>query len=146
MLGTTLGTTLWTVAPVCVARSKQQRSCATSNTLSHATRGSGYPTKVEQYLVPVCLEIIDADPTMKDRCPVDLTLPGRFQVGAKFYGAFWCSHCYDQKVQFGAQAAELLPYVECFPDGYRCVRALHRHTVDAFKDRPFCPLALCDSD
>jgi len=41
------------------------------------------------------------------------------KVGAKFYGAFWCSHCYDQKVQFGAQAAELLPYVECFPDGYR---------------------------
>lgn len=50
-------------------------------------------------------------------------------MGAKFYGAFWCSHCYDQKVQFGAQAAELLPYVECFPDGYRCVRALHRHAL-----------------
>lgn len=32
--------------------------------------------------------------------------------GAVFYGAFWCSHCQDQKKAFGT-AAELLPYVEC---------------------------------
>jgi hypothetical protein len=32
--------------------------------------------------------------------------------GAKFYGAFWCPHCQDQKEMFGS-AADLLPYVEC---------------------------------
>ncbi len=32
--------------------------------------------------------------------------------GAKFYGAFWCSHCTDQKAMFGA-SAKYLPYVEC---------------------------------
>lgn len=32
--------------------------------------------------------------------------------GAVFYGAFWCSHCQDQKAAFGT-AAGLLPYVEC---------------------------------
>ena len=32
--------------------------------------------------------------------------------GAKFYGAFWCSHCNDQKEMFG-KSAKLLPYVEC---------------------------------
>ncbi len=32
--------------------------------------------------------------------------------GAKFYGAFWCSHCQAQKAMFGS-AAGLLPYVEC---------------------------------
>ncbi len=31
---------------------------------------------------------------------------------AMFYGAFWCSHCQDQKKAFGS-AASLLPYVEC---------------------------------
>ncbi len=37
--------------------------------------------------------------------------------GAKFYGAFWCSHCQNQKAAFGA-AADKLPYVECStPDG-----------------------------
>jgi len=32
--------------------------------------------------------------------------------GAKFYGAFWCPHCQDQKKEFG-DSAHLLPYVEC---------------------------------
>ena len=39
------------------------------------------------------------------------------RVGARMYGAFWCSHCAEQKAAFGAGAA--LPYVECFPEGYR---------------------------
>lgn len=32
--------------------------------------------------------------------------------GAKFYGAFWCPHCQNQKTLFG-KAAKELPYVEC---------------------------------
>ncbi|KAL7255604.1 hypothetical protein ACSBR1_009694 [Camellia fascicularis] len=40
-------------------------------------------------------------------------------IGAKMYGAFWCSHCQEQKQTFGREAAKLLDYVECFPDGYR---------------------------
>ena len=32
--------------------------------------------------------------------------------GAKFYGAFWCSHCQSQKKLFG-NSAKHLPYVEC---------------------------------
>lgn len=32
--------------------------------------------------------------------------------GAKFYGAFWCPHCQDQKAAFG-NAKSLLPYIEC---------------------------------
>ncbi len=36
--------------------------------------------------------------------------------GVKFYGAFWCPHCQNQKAMFGA-AVDLLPYVECsMPD------------------------------
>lgn len=48
------------------------------------------------------------------------TLPGKYdglaqcltEKGAKFYGAFWCPHCQEQKRFFG-NSAELLPYVEC---------------------------------
>jgi thiol-disulfide isomerase/thioredoxin len=37
--------------------------------------------------------------------------------GAKFYGAFWCPHCQNQKAMFG-KSAKFLPYVECStPDG-----------------------------
>lgn len=32
--------------------------------------------------------------------------------GAKFYGAFWCPHCAEQKAMFGS-SARYLPYVEC---------------------------------
>lgn len=34
--------------------------------------------------------------------------------GVKFYGAFWCPHCQDQKKRFG-NSAKKLPYVECSP-------------------------------
>lgn len=35
---------------------------------------------------------------------------------------FSCSHCYDQKEDFGAQAMADFPYVECFPEGWQKVR------------------------
>lgn len=39
------------------------------------------------------------------------------EKGAKFYGAFWCPHCQNQKALFG-RSAKLLPYIECStPDG-----------------------------
>lgn len=34
------------------------------------------------------------------------------ESGAKFYGAFWCPNCQNQKKMFGS-SAKLLPYVEC---------------------------------
>ena len=40
------------------------------------------------------------------------------------YGAFWCSHCEDQKETFGAGAD--IPYVECFPDGWKRGRPSRR--------------------
>ena len=35
---------------------------------------------------------------------------------AIFYGAYWCPHCQQQKLLFGA-SAHRLPYVECSPNG-----------------------------
>ena len=32
--------------------------------------------------------------------------------GAQFFGAFWCSHCQEQKADFGS-SKQYLPYVEC---------------------------------
>mmetsp|Transcript_36346 Transcript_36346/g.114760 ORF Transcript_36346/g.114760 Transcript_36346/m.114760 type:complete len:231 (+) Transcript_36346:157-849(+) len=39
--------------------------------------------------------------------------------GAKMYGAFWCSHCFNQRQLFGKEAQSNLPYVECYPDGFK---------------------------
>jgi uncharacterized membrane protein len=38
--------------------------------------------------------------------------------GAKYYGAFWCPNCQDQRQMFG-RSADRLPYVECSPNGRR---------------------------
>ncbi len=34
------------------------------------------------------------------------------EKGFKFYGAYWCPHCVQQKELFGSSADEL-PYIEC---------------------------------
>ena len=49
-------------------------------------------------------------------------------AGAKMYGAFWCSHCHEQKEAFGSQAMKDFPYVECYPDGFHKVRCISGHT------------------
>jgi len=38
-------------------------------------------------------------------------------LDAKMYGAYWCSHCFDQKETLGKQAFGRIPYVECSKDG-----------------------------
>lgn len=40
------------------------------------------------------------------------------------YGAFWCTHCHDQKEEFGKEAMADFPYVECYPDGVHNVRRI----------------------
>lgn len=36
--------------------------------------------------------------------------------GARFYGAYWCAACQEQKQLFGS-SAKRLPYIECTPNG-----------------------------
>eukprot|EP00596_Hydrurales_sp_CCMP1899_P009520 CAMPEP_0119035130 /NCGR_PEP_ID=MMETSP1177-20130426/2094_1 /TAXON_ID=2985 /ORGANISM="Ochromonas sp, Strain CCMP1899" /LENGTH=153 /DNA_ID=CAMNT_0006993065 /DNA_START=326 /DNA_END=787 /DNA_ORIENTATION=- len=38
-------------------------------------------------------------------------------LNAKMYGAFWCSHCNNQKQELGVEVAKLFEYVECDKDG-----------------------------
>jgi hypothetical protein len=38
-------------------------------------------------------------------------------LDAKMYGAYWCSHCLDQKKLFGKQAFAKIQYVECSKEG-----------------------------
>jgi len=49
--------------------------------------------------------------------------------GAKFYGAYWCSHCQEQKEMFG-ESAHRLPYIECSPQGRAGPRAFECQVED----------------
>lgn len=44
-------------------------------------------------------------------------------LDAKYYGAYWCSHCADQKETLGREAMATVPYVECSPNGAGSQRA-----------------------
>lgn len=60
----------------------------------------------------VCLYMVSSRPNKLDQFAKCLG-----EKGAKFYGAFWCSHCQNQKKLFGT-AEKHLPYIECStPDG-----------------------------
>ena len=58
--------------------------------------------------------------TFMSRDKADKTVSGKYddfaiclkEKGAVFYGAFWCSHCNNQKILFGS-SKDLMPYVEC---------------------------------
>lgn len=52
--------------------------------------------------------------------------------GAVFYGAFWCSHCREQKAMFG-KSAQFLPYVECStPDSRGMVPVCEEKGIKGF--------------
>ncbi|XP_072961901.1 thiol-disulfide oxidoreductase LTO1 [Typha angustifolia] len=68
-------------------------------------------------LSDITLEPYETEIT-KESSPFAISLAKHLQsIGAKMYGAFWCSHCNEQKEMFGGEAAKILNYVECFPNG-----------------------------
>ncbi|KGF71816.1 membrane protein [Neosynechococcus sphagnicola sy1] len=50
--------------------------------------------------------------------PAELALAKHLhQIGAKEYGAYWCPHCFEQKLLFGQEASAIVNYIECDPKG-----------------------------
>ena len=52
--------------------------------------------------------------------------------GVKFYGAFWCPHCQQQKTLF-ANSAKYLPYIECStPDSNGQLEVCKKENIQAY--------------
>lgn len=45
-------------------------------------------------------------------------------LNAKMYGAYWCSHCFEQKERLGREAMAKIPYIECSSDGLNSQNAM----------------------
>ncbi len=57
-------------------------------------------------------------PVTTNSGPAELALAEHLtSVDAKMYGAYWCSHCHDQKQLFGKEAISKMPYIECDSNG-----------------------------
>ncbi|GAV78577.1 VKOR domain-containing protein [Cephalotus follicularis] len=93
---------------------------------SYSTSPSVSPSMAEINLPFFTTEI------MTPSSPYALSLARHLNsIGAKMYGAFWCSHCLEQKEMFGHEAAKLFDYVECFPDGYKKGTNIAKACADA---------------
>ncbi len=91
--------------------------------LHFGTLFTGHKDEVGQ-VQALCFPWADAQaPTVTRASPPGaLELAGQLRAaGARMYGAFWCSHCFDQKQDFGTDAMAEFPYVECYPDGVKQV-------------------------
>lgn len=52
--------------------------------------------------------------------------------GAKFFGAFWCPHCQNQKKIFGNEQ-DALPYIECsMPDGKQQTSECREQSISSY--------------
>ena len=82
-----------------------------------AAAGGSQPAKVVE-------KIIYTPPAVKGASSREATALAKHlkEKGATLYGAYWCSHCFDQKQTFGASASKMLNYVECAEDGYNSAR------------------------
>mmetsp|Transcript_2237 Transcript_2237/g.3134 ORF Transcript_2237/g.3134 Transcript_2237/m.3134 type:complete len:272 (+) Transcript_2237:79-894(+) len=45
-------------------------------------------------------------------------------LDSKMYGAYWCSHCFEQKQRLGKEAMKSITYVECAKEGLNSQRDL----------------------
>jgi uncharacterized membrane protein len=60
----------------------------------------------------------DPPPTLSTSSRRSLELSSSLAaLDAKMYGAYWCSHCYEQKEALGKEAMQQIPYVECSKEG-----------------------------
>jgi len=39
------------------------------------------------------------------------------ELNSRFFGAYWCSHCYEQKLRLGKEAMTNVQYIECSKEG-----------------------------
>jgi len=70
---------------------------------------------------------VESKDVKKDYEPPPITKPSSDQAmmvarklkekSARFYGAYWCSHCYNQKQTLGIEAKPYYEYIECDKQG-----------------------------
>lgn len=81
----------------------------------------------EQLLAPPAITTASSERALKIATQLE-------SLDTHFYGAYWCSHCYDQKQALGKQAMSKIPYIECSKDGVNAQTKLCRQ-----KDIPGYP-------
>ncbi|MQM08113.1 hypothetical protein Taro_040965 [Colocasia esculenta] len=97
-----------------------------------AALSNSYSTAQSQLLGPGEVDLLPFETEITTKStPFAISLAKHLHsIGARMYGAFWCSHCNEQKQMFGQEAMKIVDYVECFPDGVGKGRKMDKACVD----------------
>ncbi len=96
-----------------VARVAPPRIAASGAGLALAAAGLSYALAAP--FVPPVPDAPQAPPVVTERSSSGaLRIARKLRAkGTKMYGAYWCTHCYDQKQRLGKRAWAMLEYIEC---------------------------------
>jgi hypothetical protein len=92
------------------------------------TTSTLYPNAVEASTAPAYQLIVAEEEKKTIKSPPRVTttssekainLSERIKnLNGKMYGAYWCSHCNNQKKEFGSAAVKNIEYIECDKEGF----------------------------
>lgn len=94
----------------------QNAFIANAATTTSATTSTSSSSTQQQFVPP---PITTKSSSRALRLALDLEA-----LHSKMYGAYWCSHCFDQKQTFGKEAMTHIPYIECDAEGLQSQRTL----------------------
>ena len=102
-----------------LARAAPLRVAASGAGLAVAAAGLSFVLAAPN--VPPVPDTPQSPPTVTERSsPEALRIARKLRAkGAKMYGAYWCTHCFDQKQRLGKRAWAMLDYVECDRHGVK---------------------------
>eukprot|EP00977_Amphora_coffeiformis_P030421 scaffold46909_cov122-Amphora_coffeaeformis.AAC.1 len=91
---------------------------ATSQVNFAGTLAGGRDSSSSKLLASTASTTKDPPPISTSSSPRALEISNELAtLNAKMYGAYWCSHCFDQKEQLGKEAMQRIPYIECSREG-----------------------------
>jgi hypothetical protein len=93
--------------------SMKPSAAATSNSGTLLASTSSKAATTSQYQENVPPPITTTSSTAALSLAKDLN-----SLDSRMFGAFWCSHCYDQKQALGYEAMQSIPYIECDREGF----------------------------
>lgn len=98
-----------------------------TTTLSGADIANASTAPAAQALAAQAIDDHRPPPITKHSSQEALALADQLKsLDSHFYGAYWCSHCYNQKQELGMEAMAKLPYIECDKEGVDSQYALCR--------------------
>lgn len=83
-------------------------------------------------LAIIAISVLAFSPQKQENGKLDSFAGCLKDKGVVLYGAFWCTHCQNQKKSF-AKSAHLLPYVECStPDGRQQLAVCAENNIESY--------------